>query len=132
MFGQLLGQIDRAMLAAGAAERSRQALEAAALVVANAGVDQRFCILEVIVHALVLPQVVDHRSVLAGEGLETFFASGIGQAAGIEDKPAAVAGLIFWRAAAMEREAKNPCDKFVGRGSGQRLVRRGVATTSIN
>src|SRR6266702_102960 len=38
---QLFRQIDRAMLAAGAAERHHQILEAAALVIAHAGVHQR-------------------------------------------------------------------------------------------
>src|SRR6476646_163218 len=113
MFGELLCQIHGAMLSASAAERSRQAFEAAALVVHDAGVHQSFGIFKVLIHTLVLPQIVDHRSVLAGKHLEALFASGIGQAARIENKSAAMAGFIFGRAATMERETKNSCDKLV-------------------
>src|SRR6266404_8175255 len=42
MFGQLLRQIDRAMLAAGAAERHHQVLETTILISADAFVHQRY------------------------------------------------------------------------------------------
>src|SRR5208337_643341 len=43
VFRQLLGQIDGAMLAAGAAERHHQVLEAATLIRAHGRVHQRHC-----------------------------------------------------------------------------------------
>ena len=92
---QLLGQIDRAMLAARAAERHRQVLESALLVIADAGIDQREHAGEVLAHALMLVQVIRDRRVLAGERLEVLFASRIGQAARIEDKSAAMTGVVL-------------------------------------
>src|SRR3954465_8652420 len=115
MFSHLLCQIDRAMLSASTAERSRQALKAAALVIADAGVHQRLGIFQVFIHALLLAQIVDHRSVFSGKHLEALFASGIGQTARIEDESSAVAGLVLGRAAAMERETKDSRDKFICR-----------------
>src|SRR5467141_5313550 len=89
--GQLLGEENGAVLAAGAAERNHQILEATLLIVADARVHQREDAGEKLVHAFLLNEIVDHRSVLAGESLETLFAAGIGEAACIEDESAAVA-----------------------------------------
>jgi hypothetical protein len=50
-------------------------------------------------------EVFRHRRVFAGELLEALFASGIGQAAAIENKAAAIAGLVL-RQAAMEGKLK--------------------------
>jgi len=56
-------------------------LEAALLIVADARVHQREDAGEKLVHAFLLNEIVDHRSVLAGESLEALFAAGIGEAA---------------------------------------------------
>ena len=101
MLRQLLRQINGAMLPAGAAERHHQVLKAAPLILAHAGVHQRQDTGQKLVHALLLIQIVDDRSVFAGEGLEALFAAGIGQAAAIENKSAAIPGLIL-RPAAMK------------------------------
>ena len=98
MFRQLLGQIDRAMLAARAAKRHHQVLEPAALIVAHAGVHQRQHTGKELVHALLLVEIVDHRRVFAGERFEALFAPGIGKAARVENKSAAVARCRRWAA----------------------------------
>src|SRR5947209_12523739 len=98
MFCQLLGQIYRAMLSAGAAERHHQALEAATLIIAHAGIDQRHDAGEKLVHALLLIEIIDHWRVFAGESLEALFASGIRDAAAIENESASMSGLVFRQA----------------------------------
>src|SRR5579859_2974226 len=95
MFGQALGQVNRAMLAAGAAKRYHQALETAAMIIAYAGVDQRHCAGEELMHALLLVEILDHRGVFAGEVLEALFASWIGNTAGIENESAAMSAVVF-------------------------------------
>src|ERR1035438_5220173 len=90
VFRQLFSQIHRAVLAPGAAERHREVLEAALLVIAYAGIDQRERAGEVLAYALVLAQILSHRRVLAGKRLEILFASRIRQAARIEHEPAAM------------------------------------------
>src|SRR5438046_1719194 len=97
-FRQLLGEKDRAMLAASAAERNHQILEAALLKIADTGVHQRQDAGEELMHALLLIEIVDHRSVFAGEGLETLFAAGIGEAAAVKNEAAAVAALVLGQA----------------------------------
>ena len=66
----LLRQIHGAMLSTRAAKRNHQILEAAALIFEHAGIHQRKGAGEKLVDALLLVEVLDHRSVLAGEGLE--------------------------------------------------------------
>ena len=58
-------------------------------------------------HALLLIEIVDHWRVLAGQLLESFFASGIGKAARIEDKAAAVSRFIGGHLT-VEGETENP------------------------
>src|SRR5579864_1893790 len=89
MFRQFLRQIHRAMLAAGAAERHRQTLEAATLIIAYAGIHQRHHAGEKLMHALLLIQIIDHRRVFAREGLEALFASWIRETASVENETAA-------------------------------------------
>src|ERR1035437_10973943 len=99
MFGQLLRQIDRAMLAASAAKRRRQALKATPLIIAHAGIHQGGDASQKLMHALLLIQVIGHGLVFAGESLEALLASGIGKASRIEDEAAAVSSLVFQRTA---------------------------------
>src|SRR5581483_3377495 len=95
MLRQAFSHKYRAMLAAGATKRHHQALEAAALIIAHAGINQRHHAGEELMHALLLVEILDDRRVLAGEVLETLFASRIGNAAGIEDKSAAMSAVVF-------------------------------------
>src|ERR1019366_6773533 len=95
MFRQLLREIHRAMLAAGAAERHHQVLEAATLIRAHACVHQRHDAGEKLVHALLPIEIVDYRRVFAGKGFEALFAPGIREAAAIENESAAIAGLVL-------------------------------------
>src|SRR5260370_13233102 len=64
-------------------------------------------------HAFLLIEVVDDRSVFAGEGFEALFAAGIGEAAAIEDEAAAISGFVF-RQALVKRKTENPHDEIVG------------------
>ena len=68
---------------------------------------------KVVVHAVLLVEVVDDRSVFTSEWLEAFFAARVGQATGIEDKAAAIAGLIDGQSA-MEGEAGDADRELVG------------------
>ena len=97
--GQLFRQIHRAMLAAGAAKRHRQALEAATLIIFTLESTSDVTLPRNSMHALLLIQIVDHRRVFAGERLEALFAPGIGKLAGVENEPAAMPALVFQRAA---------------------------------
>src|SRR5467141_297844 len=93
-FRQLFREIDGAVLATGAAEGDHQILEAALLIVADTRVHQREHAGEKLVNAFLLNEIVDDRSILAGESLETLFAAGIGKAASIENASAAVAAFV--------------------------------------
>ena len=73
-------------------------LEAAALICAHAGVHQRYGAGKKLVHAFLLIEIVDDRRVFAGEGFEALFASGIGEAAAIENESAAISGLVLGQA----------------------------------
>src|SRR5215475_3694856 len=90
---ELFGEINGAVLATGAAERDHQTLEAARLVIGDAGVHERINGREELVNAFLLVEIFHDRSVLAGELLEFFFATGIGEAAAIENETAAVAAF---------------------------------------
>ena len=94
MFGQLLGEINRAVLPAGAAKRYHEIPESAGLIVGHAGIDERNGVSEKIANARLLFQIFNDGGVFSGEGLETLFASGIGKAATIEDEAASVAGVV--------------------------------------
>src|ERR1039457_999929 len=82
------------MLAAGAAERDHEVFESAALIAADACVHKRQDVGKILVHALLLLEIVDDWLVLAGHRAEALFASGVGKAAGVEYKSAAVAGFV--------------------------------------
>src|SRR5262245_39994535 len=126
---QLLRQKYRAMLPAGTSKRNRQALESAALVVGDTRFDQRHYVLEVLVHALLLIEVVNHGRIFAGEGLEPLFSPRIGEAADVEDESTAMAGLVFRRTTAMEGKTEDAYNEFFSpdRGFGGRNSRRGTA-----
>src|SRR6266850_2173163 len=104
------------MLAAGAAERNHQIFEAALLVAVDARIHQRQDAGEKLMHAFLLIEIVDHRGVLAGKGLEALFASRIRKAPAIENEPAAISRLIF-RQVVMKGKAENPNDQIFSFGS---------------
>jgi hypothetical protein len=112
-FGQLFGEVDGAVLAAGAAEGDHKIFEAAGAIGGNAGVDEREDAGEKLVNGFLLIEVVDYGRVFAGERFEAIFAAGIGEAAAVENKAAAVAGFVF-RQALMERKTENADEKIVG------------------
>src|ERR1700690_2587303 len=95
MLRQLLRQVYRAMLAAGASERHHQILEATTLIFTHARIHQRNNARKKLVHALLLLQVVNHRRVFARENLESLFASGIRKAPGVENKATAISRLVL-------------------------------------
>src|SRR5882724_3581478 len=67
-------------------------------------------------HAFLLIEIVDHRGVFAGEGLETLFASRIREAPAIENEPAAISRFIF-REVLVKGKTENPNDQVFGFGS---------------
>src|ERR1019366_3588856 len=99
MIRQPLRQIDGAMLAAGTTEGHHQVLEAATLIRAHACIHQRDRAGEELAHALLLIEIVDDRRIFPGEGLKAFFAAGVREAAAVENKTAAVAGVVLRQAA---------------------------------
>src|SRR5882724_6582380 len=62
--------------------------------------------------AFLLIEVVDDRSVFAGESLEALFASGIREAAAIENEAAAIAAFVL-RQALVKRKTENAHDEVV-------------------
>jgi len=103
---ELLGEVDGAVLAAGAAEGDHEVFEASALVAGDAAIYEGEDAGQVLLHTLLAAEVVDDRLVFAGEGLEAIFAAGVGEAAGVKDEAAAVAGLVGG-GLAMEAEAED-------------------------
>ena|ERR1700721_1631495 len=91
MFCQVLREINRTVLASGAAERDHQAGEAALAISRDAGIDQRGGVREKLADARLAIEIVDDGRVAAGECSKFLFSAGIGQAAGIEDESAAIA-----------------------------------------
>ncbi len=65
-FGELFGEEDGPVLAAGAAERDHEAFEAAGLVVGDARVDERVNAGEELVNAFLLIEIFDYGRVAAG------------------------------------------------------------------
>ena len=65
-FGELFGEEDGTVLAAGAAERDHEALEAAGLIVGDTGVDERVNAGEELVNAFLLIEIFDYGRVFAG------------------------------------------------------------------
>ena len=94
-FCELFGEIDGAVLAARAAERDHETLEAAGLVIGDAGVDERINGSQKLVNAFLLIQIFNDGRISASEFLEFFFATRIGKAAAIEDKAATVSAFVF-------------------------------------
>ena len=116
MFGQLLSQIHGAMLTAGASEGDHQILEAPLLIVSDRGVDERCGIGEKLADALLVMEKLDDGCILARGRMEARFASGIGEAAGVEDKSAAMSGWVIGNAA-MKRKTQDSHRQLVGVGS---------------
>src|SRR6266404_4999331 len=104
------------MLAAGAVECNHQIFAAALLIAADARIHQRQDAGEKLMHAFLLIEIVDHRGVFAGEGLETLFASRIREAPAIENEPAAISRFIF-REVLVKGKTENPNDQVFGFGS---------------
>src|SRR3981189_1138587 len=67
-------------------------------------------------HAFLLIEIVAHRGVFAGESLEALFASRIGEAAAIENEPAAISRLVL-RQVLVKGKTENPNDQAFGFGS---------------
>src|SRR5215475_161847 len=111
--GELFGEKDGAVLAAGAAEGDHQTLEAAGLIVGDAGVHKRIDRRQELVNAFLLIQILDDRCVFSSEFLEFFFAAGIRKAAAVKNEAATVAAFIFGKLA-VERKAANPDNEVVG------------------
>src|SRR5580704_3107803 len=104
---ELLREIYRAVLTAGAAEGHHQVLESASLVITHAGIHQRHGTVEELMHAFLLAEIVGYWRVLASEGLEAFFPPGIRKVTGIEDEAATIPSLVFQHAAVI-RKAEDP------------------------
>src|SRR2546423_807485 len=112
------------MLPACAAERHHQIFEAALLIGGDACIHQRKNAGEKLVHAFLLIEVVDHRSIFPRQFLKALLASGIGKAAAIENKAPAVTAFVF-RHTAMKRKAENSHNKIIGgTGNSLQLLRR--------
>src|SRR5689334_8049682 len=73
MFGELFGEIDGAMLAAGAAETHHYILEAALLIILDRCINKSEYAGEILVNALLLVEVINDRRVATGEGFEALF-----------------------------------------------------------
>ena len=110
--GELFGEEDGTMLAAGATKRDHEVFEAARLVVCDAGVDERIDRCQELMHSFLLIEIFDDGRVATGELLENFFAAGIGKAAAIEDESAAVAAFVPGQFA-MEGKAVDANDEVV-------------------
>src|SRR5437879_13483799 len=95
MFRQLLGQIDRAVLTPGAAEGDHQILEPPTLIIGHAGVHEKHDAGEILMHALLLVEIIDHRRIFSSQILESILASGFGHAAAIEPKYTAFSDLVL-------------------------------------
>ena len=115
-FRQLFGEENGAMLAAGAAERDHQIFEATLLIVADARIHQRQDASEKLMHAFLLIEVVDHRGIFTRKCLKALFASGIREAAAIENESAAVAAFVLGQAL-VKRETENADGEIVRIGS---------------
>ncbi len=93
--GELLGAVDGAVLAAGAAEGYTQVREVALEVLVDALADYGFCVVEECGHSLFALKELYHGPVFAGICLVLGVAPGVGQRATVEDMAAAVAGTVF-------------------------------------
>ena len=89
-----VGQLLSAHVQERRAREAHQVLETAALIVADAGIDQRYRIGEKLRHAFLLAEVVNYRRVLAGQRLELVFPARVREAASVEHKAAAIARIV--------------------------------------
>ncbi len=85
------------MLASGAAEGNHEVLKPPLAIGCDGGVDEGEHRSQELVDGFLLAEVVDDGSILACERPELLLATGVGEAAGIEDKAAAVAGGVSGR-----------------------------------
>src|SRR5262245_61457132 len=86
VFRQLFGEKDVAMLPAGATERHHQILEPSTLISCHAGINQRHHAGEKLMDTLLLVEIFDYGRILAGETLETFFPSRVGQTPSVKNE----------------------------------------------
>ena len=112
----LLGKIDGTVLATRAAKRNHEVFEAAALVAFDTFVDEGEGARKKAVNAFLPVEIIRDLGVFAGEGAKLFFAARIGEAAAIEDKPAAISGIIG-RHLAMKAEAEDADFEILSGGS---------------
>src|SRR5262245_17510074 len=102
MLGQFFGRIHRPVLPAGAAKGDHQIFETPFLICLHTGFHKRENVGKELMCAFLLDQVFDDGGVLPCEIPESFFATGIGKRATIEDESPAVSRLIYWDRAAMK------------------------------
>ena len=92
--GKLLGAIDGAVLAAGAAEGDLEGGETALGVFVDALCDKGFGVVEEAVDGGFALEELDHGAVAACDGLVLGIAARVGEGAAVEDESAAVAGGV--------------------------------------
>ena len=93
--GELLGAVDGAVLATGAAEGYAEVGEVALEVFVDALADYGFGVVEECGHSVFALQEFYDGAVFAGIGLVLGVAPGVGQRAAVEDVSAAVAGRVL-------------------------------------
>ena len=98
MMCELLGAVDGAVLAAGAAEEDLEGGEMAFEVFLDALIDEGKSVEEETVDGGLVLEELDDGAVFACIGLVLRIATGVGQCAAIEDESAAVAGGVRWEA----------------------------------
>ena len=96
VLGGPLGEIDRAVLAARAAEIDRQMRELPFQIVVHGHIHYCKHVVLKCFHFFVLFQITDNAFVSASESGIFFFPARVGQGATIEDETAAVAGIVRW------------------------------------
>jgi len=94
------------MLTAGAAEGNHEVLEPPLPIGGDGGVDEGENRSQELLDGFLLAEVVDDRSILAGEHPELLLAAGVGEAAGIEYKSTTVPGRVGGRFT-VERKAED-------------------------
>ncbi len=101
MLSQPIRQIDRAVLAAGAAEGNHQVREAALPIVGDAGIDKRDSLGKKLVHAFLPVEIVDDRCVLPVRDRNCSWRPGLGRLRASKTNPpplpASSAGMGWWK-----------------------------------
>lgn len=95
VFGEFVGGIDGAVLAARTAEIDGERSKAAVDIVLNGAIHDAEDVIEEIVHTAVLFKEVDNSFIPAREFFIGFIATGVVQEAAIKDKSAGITGRIF-------------------------------------